>query len=275
MKVISVILLTLLALSATIANAYQNNMRLQFGSYVARAVGTAGRLTLYCTGGSGNYQFQINSGPSSWNYNNNVVTIPRIMQYQGQSFSIDLTIKDVRTGQILNTNAIISINGVRINVNEGGAIGGTFGTGSNSRIGSTSSSSASSSSSNSNNQNIAISRSVSELYESYDGLPLGVSPAQPSVSYSSPAGSPRIPNPAPEIIRNAQAPFDYERDTNKITINDVKRRAIFNRQINANKQVANIISIVQKLTANVNAAKNDLTILTNLLNDAENANAEC
>ena len=55
----------------------------------------------------------------------------------------------------------------------------------------------------------------------------------------------------------------------------MKRRAIFNRQINANKQVANLISIVQKLTANVNAARNDLTTLSDLLAEAENANAGC
>lgn len=55
----------------------------------------------------------------------------------------------------------------------------------------------------------------------------------------------------------------------------MKRVAIFNRQINANKAVANLVSIVRRLTANVNAATNDLTVLTQILADAEQANANC
>ena len=59
------------------------------------------------------------------------------------------------------------------------------------------------------------------------------------------------------------------RDTRQVTVDDIKRTAIFNRQANANKAVANLIAIVQRLTANVNAATNDMTVLTQFLADTE------
>lgn len=89
-----------------------------------------------------------------------------------------------------------------------------------------------------------------------------------NIPVSSPAGAPSVYNPAPTIIANAQAQYNAARDANQITVDDIKRRAIFNRQINANKAVANLVTIVQRLTANVNAATNDLTTLTQILNNA-------
>ena len=124
------------------------------------------------------------------------------MQYQGQSFPLDIRVRDLNSGQVLNTNVIISIDGVRINVSEGGAVGGTFGARSDLNIRSEQQSSSSSSSST---QNIIGSRAVTSLYENYEGLPAGATVSSQSVSYVSPAGQPRIPNPAPEIIRTAQA----------------------------------------------------------------------
>ncbi len=55
------------------------------------------------------------------------------------------------------------------------------------------------------------------------------------------------------------------RDAKTPTVDDIKRNAAFNRQLNANKAVGNLISIVQQLTANVNAAKNDLNIFQDQL----------
>ena len=66
-----------------------------------------------------------------------------------------------------------------------------------------------------------------------------------------------------------------ERDQRKITIDEVKRNAIFNRQITANKAVANLLAIIQQLTANVNAAKADIIILEKNLAEAEAANNAC
>lgn len=117
---------------------------------------------------------------------------------------------------------------------------------------------------------------ISSLYNSYPGLPLNTNTlGTPSNIYSSPAGLPSSPNPAPIIIANAQAAYNPTRDANTITIDEVKRTAIFNRQINANKAIANLVSIVQRLTANVNAAQSDILTLEAILRNTQNVNNAC
>lgn len=114
--------------------------------------------------------------------------------------------------------------------------------------------------------------SPSDLYSSYPGLPSGANLIPPSGNFPtgpSPSGLPSTPNPVPNVIRNIQATYSVPRDSNPISPNDVKRNSIFNRQLNANKAVANLISIIQQLTANVNAARNDIGLLEDALNTAE------
>ena len=65
------------------------------------------------------------------------------------------------------------------------------------------------------------------------------------------------------------------RDTKQVRVDDIKQNAIFNRQTNANKAVANLIFIIGRLTTNVNAATNDITILTQLLVNAETGLNAC
>jgi predicted nucleic acid-binding Zn-ribbon protein len=65
------------------------------------------------------------------------------------------------------------------------------------------------------------------------------------------------------------------RDAKAITVDDIKRNAAFNRQLNANKAVGNLISIIQQLTANVNAAKNDLNTFQDQLTASQNVNNDC
>lgn len=103
---------------------------------------------------------------------------------------------------------------------------------------------------------------IESLYNSYPGLPISTNTISiPTNIGSNPVGAPRTPNPGPQIIANAQATYVPSRDANTITIDQVKRNAIFNRQINANKAIANLITIITRLTANVNAAKNDIITL--------------
>lgn len=83
-------------------------------------------------------------------------------------------------------------------------------------------------------------------------------PASGSFPTNSPSGIPSTPNPTPNIIRNIQATYSVPRDSQPISVNDIQRNSVFNRQLNANKAVANLISIIQQLTANVNAARNDI-----------------
>lgn len=84
-----------------------------------------------------------------------------------------------------------------------------------------------------------------------------------------------MPNIVPSLISSAQAPYNPARDTRPVTVDEVKRNAAFNRQLNANKGVANLISIIQQLTANVNAAKNDIGTLENLFKTAESTYNDC
>lgn len=120
---------------------------------------------------------------------------------------------------------------------------------------------------------------VLALYQGYPGLPSGANPAPTNggryPTPPPPSGNPSTPNIVPSVIANAQAPYVPSRDAKTPTIDDVKRNAAFNRQLNANKAVANLISIIQQLTANVNAAKNDLTTFQDQLTASQNANNDC
>ena len=110
------------------------------------------------------------------------------------------------------------------------------------------------------------------------GLPGDVEVLPESGKYPtppSPSGKPQTPNIVPHVISSAQAQYSQERDGRKITVDEVKRNAIFNRQITANKAVANLLAIIQQLTANVNAAKADIVILEKNLAEAEAANNAC
>ena len=267
MKGATLLLLAFLVMTSVFA---KGNLQLIHQDVVARASGTSGRVQVHCNGGSGQYRYQFNGLPQGWNASGNTISIPNINNISGQEFTIGVRVVDAATGEVLNSNIILSVNGVRVGINEGGAVGGTFGV----SQGSAASSSSSSSSSSSGSVSVTSS-TVTSLYESYEGLPAGASVSRQGFTYTTPTGAPRIENVAPRIISTAQAEYDFSRDANAITVEDVKRTAIFNRQISANKAVANLVAIVRKLTANVNAATNDLQVLTNLLADADAANAEC
>lgn len=59
---------------------------------------------------------------------------------------------------------------------------------------------------------------------------------------------------APTFVSNEQA---QRTDANRkiITADDVKTKAIFERQLNAAKALANLLNIVKQATANKNAAQ--------------------
>lgn len=58
----------------------------------------------------------------------------------------------------------------------------------------------------------------------------------------------------PEKISTKQT-TPTEKDRNVITADDVRSQAIFTRQLNAAKALANLLSIVKQATANKNAAQ--------------------
>ena len=120
---------------------------------------------------------------------------------------------------------------------------------------------------------------VAPLYENYPGLPSGSTPSAPAggryPTGPSPTGNPSTPNIVPSVISSAQAPYVPSRDSRAPTVDDIKRNAAFNRQLNAGKAIANLLSIIQQLTANVNAAKNDVTLLEDQLKAADSANNDC
>ena len=111
---------------------------------------------------------------------------------------------------------------------------------------------------------------ISSLYENEAGLSGDVQIAPEGGRYpaTSPSGEPETSNIVPAVIRNIKAEYNAERDGREITIDEVKRNAAFNRQIAANKAVANLLAIIQQLTANVNAAKTDIILLEKILLEA-------
>lgn len=76
----------------------RGNMRIQYGDYITRVSGTSGRVAIVCIGGSGNYNYNFNRLPAGWTSNSNIINIPRINTISGQSFNIDVQVRDARTG---------------------------------------------------------------------------------------------------------------------------------------------------------------------------------
>lgn len=107
-------------------------------------------------------------------------------------------------------------------------------------------------------------------------IPVGYTPSYPTGAVSPfpsqtfPTGaSPNfIPSSLPTQIQNYNYDTVTTRDTYTITQDDVKSRAVYERQINANKVVANLLSIIQQLTANVNGVQADIPAATAAVNQA-------
>lgn len=76
----------------------------------------------------------------------------------------------------------------------------------------------------------------------------------PSVNFPTGGSGNDAPNFTPTLIGDNQAARtgDYR---NQITVDDVKSKAIFERQLNAAKALANLLLIVKQATANKNAAQ--------------------
>lgn len=62
------------------------------------------------------------------------------------------------------------------------------------------------------------------------------------------------------LIQQAQAPRTAA-TRNQISPDMVKVNAMFQRQINTNKAIANLLDIIDQLRANTNAAKSDIPTL--------------
>ncbi len=69
-------------------------------------------------------------------------------------------------------------------------------------------------------------------------------------------------------ISNYQYKVNPDRDTYKSSVLDIENQAVFLRQINANKAISNILSVIQTLTANVNGVQADIPVANDALNKA-------
>lgn len=287
------------------SSANQGQLAFQFGNNLASLTRMnnqyGGVVNLVCLGGVGQLNYSLSGLPNGWSSSGNQITIPNIVNTVG-SYVIKARVSD-SAGNVIQGDIRLVINGVNVVIQSATnntinniqySLSGTT-TGSNPNsldsilngLFNPSASNPQPSTSTPNNAQpsgnngqpsgtIQISSSVSSLYTSYPGLPSGSNLApQNGASYpvpASPSGNPSTPNIVPSVITSAQATYNLTRDQRTITPDEVKRNAAFNRQLNANKAVANLISIIQQLTANVNAAKNDIGILENQLKDANNAN---
>ena len=93
-----------------------------------------------------------------------------------------------------------------------------------------------------------------------DPFPSQTFPTGPSTNF--------ISSNIPTQISNFQYTVNSARDEYQATASDIQSQAIFQRQINANKAVANLLSIIQQLTANVNGVQADIPAATAALNQA-------
>lgn len=80
-------------------------------------------------------------------------------------------------------------------------------------------------------------------------------------------GNVNAPNFTPTEISNSRAPRSTA-NRNEITADDVKTKATFERQVNAAKALANLLSIVKQATANKNAAQEETVKRQALYDDA-------
>jgi len=294
------------------SSANQGQLAFQFGNNLASLTRQnnqyGGVVNLVCLGGVGQLNYSLSGLPNGWSSSGNQITIPNIVNTVG-SYVIKARVSD-SAGNVIQGDIRLVINGVNVVIQSATnntinniqySLSGTTtgsnpnsldsilngllnpsGTGANGQPGAGNNNGQPGTGTGNNGQPSGTSQlpsSLSNLYNNYPGLPSGsnITP-QNGASYpvpASPSGNPSTPNIVPSVISNAQAPYNATRDQRTITPDEVKRNAAFNRQLNANKAVANLISIIQQLTANVNAAKNDIGVLENQLKDANNANNEC
>lgn len=112
-------------------------------------------------------------------------------------------------------------------------------------------------------------------------ISIGPVPAGYSPNYPTGAGNPfptqtfptgTSPNFIPSNLATQIENYNYQvvtsRDTYSTTTEDIRSQAVFQRQINANKAVANLLSIIQQLTANVNGVQADIPSATQAVNQA-------
>ena len=85
----------------------------------------------------------------------------------------------------------------------------------------------------------------------------------PAMKFPTGGSQNAAPNVNPNLIASSRAP---RTDTNRvpITADDIKTRAAFDRQINAAKALANLLSIVKQATANRNVAQQETITRQNL-----------
>lgn len=226
-----------------------------------------GRVSLDCSGGSGSYRFEITNLPAGWTAENNVINVPNIVNVNGD-FVVGVRVTD-DAGNTFQGNVKINVNGVNIAVSTGTVSGSAS-------LAPAAGSTASASSAPAAPAVAAADPAVAALYASYPGLPSGSAPGlSGNGRYPTgpvPTGRAATPNIIPSVISTAQAAYVPARDAKPVTVDEVKRNAAFNRQLNANKAVANLIAIIQQLTANINTAKSDISTVEKSLASLDSAN---
>lgn len=272
----------LLALVTLAFAGRPSRLSFQYGNSLATLVGAGSRyngvIAIQCVGGNGGYRYTLSELPNGWSASGNIISIPNIVNVVGE-YVIRARVTDA-SGAVLEGDIRLIINGVNVvvqssNSNADNNIQVNFGpSGSGAPAGGVPAGGAPSGGAPSGGVPGGSAPGGSApggpspalpLYESYPGLPPGSGPSPPAdgryPTVPTPTGPPSLPNIVPAVINTAQAPYNPARDSRPITIDEVKRNAAFNRQLNANKGVANLIAIIQQLTANVNAGTNDVKIL--------------
>lgn len=266
-------------LLALILLASANDPVFQSGSSIANLVRSQtgryyGQYRLHCNVCQAPYNVEWSELPTGWSQQNGLLNIPNIVNINNGEYALSARVTDA-AGHTYSDDIVLNINGVNVRISSASSNADNL----ISVISAPSLATATTGGSTAGSTTtVSSSSSVSTLYESYPGLPEGSIVAPANGRYpvpASPSGPPQDPNIVPTVIQNSQATYVESRDSKTVTVETVKQNAAFQRQLNANKAVANLIAIIQQLTANVNAAKADIVTLETHLMEAEQANNDC
>lgn len=116
---------------------------------------------------------------------------------------------------------------------------------------------------NGNSGNNGGSASPSPSSPAGSANPQSTDGSYPAIKFPTGGSQNAAPNVNPNLIASSRAP---RTDTSRvpITADDIKTRAAFDRQINAAKALANLLSIVKQATANRNVAQQETITRQNL-----------
>lgn len=95
-----------------LASSGYGPLQFQFGNTLARLVNNQGYISISCTGGSGNYNYNFSNLPAGWSQSGNNLVIPNIAGLRG-AYAIRARVQD-SNGNVINGIINLNINGLAV-----------------------------------------------------------------------------------------------------------------------------------------------------------------